>query len=107
MRSSTITAVALAFSSCGTAALAEMAPRPQPVLIGPVTGDPEKDNVGFIITQRADARETRCSGVPRYTSEAVMVGAPTGDPEKDSFGFLVLPGDGGCAGAAERGETRR
>jgi hypothetical protein len=106
MRHIAITAAALAFGLCGTAALGQTAPRPAAALVGPVTGDPEKDSIGLVLAGPTEARETGCGGEPRFTPEAMPVGTPTGNPEKDSVGFLLLPGDDGCPGVAGRDATR-
>ncbi len=98
---------ALAFGLCGTAATGQTVPRPEPGLVGPIIGDPEKDSIGFVLAGQGQAWEAACGGMPRYTAEAVPVGTATGDPEKDSVGFLLLPGEDGCHGAAGRDATRR
>jgi hypothetical protein len=106
MKPVAIATAALAFGLCATVAMGQTTPRSEARQVGPVTGDPEKDSIGFVLAGAAGTGMAGCGGAPRFTSEAVAVGIPTGDPEKDSIGFLLLPGEEGCPGLAGLGTAR-
>lgn len=72
-----------------------------PVLVGPATGDPEKDTVGFVLSEHG-----ACGLVPRFSTTPERVGEATGDPEKDDIGFVVV-GHEGCAAVAAAGTPPR
>ena len=92
-----IIAAAIALTLGTTAsATAQTAPRSPAVtvLVGPATGDPEKDTVGFVLSERG-----ACGLVPQFSATPERVGEATGDPEKDDIGFVVV-GHEGCAALA-------
>ena len=91
-----------AFGPGGVAqAQASAETRPEPMLIGTVTGDPEKDSLGYPTSFQGSSTLQGCgSGAPRYSTEMRHVGPVLGDPEKDSIGFIVLHDAGACASPA-------
>ncbi len=89
---------ALAFALAGGAGSAAEPPAAEPggpgtVQVGPVTGDPEKDSVGF-----AGRVHDECGLVPLFGRGAVPHGPRTGDPEKDTVGFRVAGQYDSCDG---------
>jgi hypothetical protein len=61
-----------------------------PTPVGPVTGVPEYDSIGFLAG-------SACTPAPLYSAQPRLIGATTGNPERDTFG-LVLEGEQPCAG---------
>ncbi|MBP0493554.1 hypothetical protein [Roseomonas indoligenes] len=53
-----------------------------PVPVGTVTGQPERDTIGYLAGQA-------CSPRPVLSPTPQVVGEVTGLPERDTFGFLV------------------
>jgi hypothetical protein len=67
------------------------------VQVGPVTGDPEKDSVGFVPPRPGDCDAPR----PRFADTPRQVGPSTGDAEKDTVAFEVI-GQDNCERSAAR-----
>jgi hypothetical protein len=94
-RITTIAATMAVVLSAGAAAQTVPGFSSAPAHLGEVTGDPEKDTIGFIVLG-----QDPCGAVPRFSATPSWVGEMTGDAEKDTFGFTVLRHDGGCPALA-------
>jgi hypothetical protein len=69
--------VSPALASCGSSS--------QPLQVGAVSGDAEKDSFGLLCS---GAREQAGSVATVTRAEIMQVGASTGEAEKDSFGYV-------------------
>jgi hypothetical protein len=85
----TMTAATAMILSGAASALASCNSPSQPMQVGAIDGNPEKNTFGFICAESDVAQTNSIFG--RTQAPVVQIGSHANDPEKDTFGYSQAP----------------